>query len=406
MILIVTLFILIGGSIKNAYTYYSSSNYIVDTYVKCLNEKNYNKLYGLLDTQSIQGLENKAEVIDYYRRIYERENRLVSVQKVAGQDRAYGLVYQYTQGNTKATLELTQKKGKWQVIFPFKTNEVQVFAPYGAKVYLGSQEMTYLPNQCYKLENILPGKYALRVEVNQEGYKDYYSVVHMPQDKKYIVPYETGHLAVQVAPGFKVQCNEFTKNSQKATVAFEDLLLGTYQIKTQDEEGIFKEQALNIFVKKGENTVKLRAFQLSDKGKDQLKNFWGDFYESYIKAIKSHDATLINSYFTKSQVQPQEELFSSWYISQKDIQEVDMQVKINESIVDEKGYIHVMNTENAELWNREYDEEANEGLYHYKVILTWETIINPLNEAWTIIKRDLKQSIVAVEDREGRWVQY
>lgn len=405
-ILIVILLILVGGSMKNAYVYYSSADYIVDTYVKCLNERNYNKLYQLLDPQSIQGLESKAEVVDYYKRIYEKENRLVSVQKVAKQENTYWLVYQYTKENTKADIELTQTKGRWRIIFPFKTNEIQVFAPYGANVYLNQEKLTYSSNKCYELDNVLPGKYMLRVEVAQEGYKDYYSVVHMPEDQKYIVPYEMAHLTVQVAPGFKVQCNEFTKMSQKDTVSFEDLLLGEYQISVQDEAGIFKEQTLTFLVERGENIANLRAFQLSDKGESQLKVFLEDFYESYIKAIESHDATLIDSYFIRSQVQAQKELFSSWYIDQKDIKQVDMQFKINDVTVDEKGYIHVIHTEEAELWNREYDEWDNEKSSHYKVILTWETMINPLTKTWTIMEQSIKQSMVAIEDQEGRWVQY
>lgn len=406
-ILIIILLILVGGSIKNAYVYYSSADYIVDTYVRYLNERNYNKLYQLLDTQSIQGLESKEEVIQYYKRIYEKENRLVSVQKVAKQDETtYWLVYQYTKENTRAAIELTHTKGRWRVVFPFTTNEIQVFAPYGANVYLDQQKLTYSSNKCYELDNVLPGKYMLRVEVSQEGYKDYYSVVHMPQDQKYIVPYEMAYLTVQVAPGFKIQCNEFTKMSYKDTVSFEDLLLGAYQLSVQDEAGIFEEQALTVLVEKGENMANLRAFQLSDKGENQLKVFLEDFYESYIKAIESHDATLIDSYFSGSQVQAQKALFSSWYINQKDIEQVDMQVKMDDITVDEKGYIHVIHTEDAELWNREYDEWDNEKNRHYKVILTWETMINPLNKTWTIVERDIKQSIVAIEDQEGRWVQY
>ena len=105
-------------------------------------------------------------------------------------------------------------------------------------------------------------------------------------------------------------------------------------------------------------------------------------------------------------MQAQKELFSSWYIDQKDIKQVDMQFKINDVTVDEKGYIHVIHTEEAELWNREYDEWDNEKSSHYKVILTWETMINPLTKTWTIMEQSIKQSMVAIEDQEGRWVQY
>lgn len=406
LILVLTLLSVMGAIIKDCYTYYTGPDYVVDTYVRALNGKDYNRLYTLMDKQSMKEIGNQKEIVAYYNRIYEKENRLINVQNIGFDGKYYQLQYEYDKGRVKAPLEVNNVKGKWYVVFPFEPNKVQVFAPYGAEVYLNSDKMSYSKEGYYESENILPGNYLLKVEVAKEGYKDYYRVLHIPEEKKYSVPYELGDLTVEVMPNFKVSCDQFTKINEKTKVAFENLLLGRYEMTAQDVNEFFEPQLLEVEIKKGNNVVALKDLKLSTKGENKLKSFMEMFYSAYMEAIEKHDAELINDYFEVQQAKSQKDIFSKWYINQKNIQKADVKVKIGEWTVDDQGYIHVEIVENVELENQEYDQTDKIQMDCYKVMITWETVINPRNKEWEIIKRSIKQSMVAIKDDEGQWIQY
>ena len=76
VVLIVTLGIIVGSTAKSVYSYYTGPHHIVDTYIKYLSERNYDKLYLLLHQESIRNIGDKNEIIAYYKRKYEQKNQL------------------------------------------------------------------------------------------------------------------------------------------------------------------------------------------------------------------------------------------------------------------------------------------------------------------------------------------
>ena len=158
---------------------------------------------------------------------------------------------------------------------------------------------------------------------------------------------------------------------------------------------------------KGTNQVTLRKFELTNKGKAQLEFFIKDFYNQYIEAISSHSTQKLNSYFVGPYKSNQLKLFSEWYVDKKDIEKVNMSLNIGESTIDEMGQIHTVIRETSELYNQEYNEILGEEVERcYKVILDMDTTINVLEADWKIVDRKIVQSLVAVKDQEGRWIQY
>lgn len=407
VILLIALGIIIGATVKNVYSYYRGPNHIVNTYIKCLNERNYDKLYTLLDQESLKKIGDRNEIIAYYRCVYEQENRLIDIQKIGYRGESYTVKYYFSKGNEQGKLSVTKKAGKWYIEFPFEESEVEVFAPYGAKVYLDSKEIAYSDNKSYKMENVLPGTYLLKVDPDQEEYASYYKMLEIPLEKSYVVPYDLAHVAINVAPQFVVRVNNFSKLSEVSKVEFDDLLLGKYQIEAQDAEGYLNKQKIEVEIKKGGNVFTLRDFKLSNKGNEKLEDFLKAFYSSYLEGIKAHNQESIAPYFEAEQKMAQLELYSSWYIDKKDISDVNMSIKIGDSTVDENGILHTEVTESIELYNEEYDKiEEKEVTEVYKVMIRWDTSINILDKEWKVINREIEQSIVAVKDKEGRWVQY
>lgn len=405
-VLTVILVILLGGIAKSIFDYYTGPSYVVSSYIKYLNNRDYKRIYYLLSPDSTQLLGGKEDIVGYYKRVYEKENKLFDIKEIGYEGNRYIVQYRYAKETEKGVLSVKKIKGKWYVIFPFQKNEVEVFAPYGATVYLDSKRLTYTQNQCYEIDNVLPGNYMLKVDANKEGYKDYYHVVHIPEDCKFIVPYEVAHVTVLTPAGFQVKLDRFAKASEKAKIEFEDILLGNYKLEVQDIEGDFIKQQMDIKVSKGDNKVSLGELQLSEQGKTKLDNFLNNFYQHYLSAIREHSVSDISAFFAGNEANSQRQLFDRWYIAQKDVIEAEMQVKLEDIFVDRKGFIHAVVTENVELENHEYNEENEEVHREYKVMITWDTSISPLNGLWKIVDRDIKESMVAVKDQEGRWVQY
>ena len=407
VILIVTLVIIVGATAQSVYSYYRGPHHIVDTYIRCLNERNYDKLYSLLNPNSLKNIGDKNEIIAYYKRIYEQANKLIKIQEVGCIGQTYTVNYYFYKGNEQGKLSVINKEGKWYIEFPFKESEVEVFAPYGAKVYLDNKEIIYSDNKSYKIKNVLPGTYLLKVDPIQEAHESYYKMLQIPLKKSYIVPYELAHVIIQTAPQLIVRVDSFSKLSQGSKVEFHDLLLGKYEIEVQDTGGYLNKQKREVEVKKGENSFTLREFVLSTKGEEKLKDFLSEFYRSYLEGIKIHNEEAIESYFTKEQRKEQLRLYSSWYIDKKDISDANIGIKMGDSMVDEKGILHTEVTESIELNNKEYNEAEGKVVTEvYKVIIRWHTSINISDKDWKIINREIEQSIVAVKDKEGRWVQY
>ena len=411
-IIIVILMIALGGiggmTLKSVYEYYGGPDYKVDCYIRYLNQREYGKIYALLSKASIQNLGGKDEIEDYYKKIYERENKLVSVDKIDCYYKSYKLKYQYAKGVIKDDLTVVKEKGGWKIQFPFITYEVEVFAPLGSKVYLDSKPMIF--NQQtgkYELDHILPGTYLLKVKFQKAECKDYYKALYIPKEKSYEVPYETAHVKINCAPNLKVSLDEFNKVAKGNKVEFNDILLADYKIKVEDGKGIFEPQERKINVGKGENIFTFTDFELTSKGKKQLSQFIEAFYNTYIDAISSHSSKSLNTYFAGTSKQALLEAFSQWYIDKKDISQVNLHLQVGDSRIDERGQIHTLIRETAELYNKEYDEIlAEEVVRTYKVILDVETTINILEVDWKVTERKILQSLVAMQDAEGKWVQY
>lgn len=406
-ILIVTLGIVLGATAKNAYSYYTGPNHIVDTYLRCLKEKNYNRIFSLLDQESLQDIGGRDEITAYYKQIYEQKNKLIDVQELECRGQTYTVKYLFNKGNEQGKLSAIKKEGKWYIEFPFEESDVEIFAPYGAKVYLDSKEMIYSDNKSYKMKNVLPGTYLLKVDPIQEEYEPYYKMLEIPFEKSYIVPYDLAHVTVNVAPQLVVNVSSFSQLSEVSKVEFDDLLLGKYQIEVQDTNAYLNKQEVEVEVKKGENVFTLRDFKLSKKGEEKLENFLRQFYGSYLEGIKTHNEEVVASYFEKEKMMEQLRLYSSWYIDKKNISDANISIKIGDSTVDEKGILHTEVTENIDLYNKEYDEIEEKTVTEiYKVIIRWNTSMHILDNEWQIIDREIEQSIVAVKDKEGRWIQY
>lgn len=402
-VLIVILGVVLGATAHNMFRYYTGPDYVVHTYLKCLKERKYDKLVTLLNQESLEKISTKNEIITYYQRTYEQNNKLMDVKASKGMGQVYGVKYSFKDSTQQSTLSVTQNKGKWYIEFPFKACDVEIFAPYGAKVYLDSMEVKYSTHKSYQMKNVLPGTYLLKVEPAQESYAPYYKMLQIPQEKSYIVPYDLAHVTINVVPKLKVELSPFSQVSDQYKIEFEDILLGKYQISVQDLEGYLTRQEAEVELQKGENIFTLKDFKLSDKGEKKLQTFLRDFYKDYLEGIQTHHSEAIATYFSEINRSQQLGIYESWYIDKKNVSEATMAIQLGECTIDEQGILHTEITENVELSHK---PEGSNAIEHYKVIIRWQTNMSILNEEWQIVDREIEESIVAVKDQDGQWIQY
>lgn len=399
---------IVGLILSRMYGYYKGPDYVVDCYVQYLNERSYDKLYPLLEKASTKHTGGAEKIEAYYKKVYEKEQKLQKVEKKGVKGQSYKLRYYYPNQTLVGKIEVVKEKGHYKIRFPFAENTLKVFAPLGAKVYLESTPLDLEADTgCYTLDHVLPGNYLLTVRFIQKGYKDYFKVLHMPEEQTFEVPYETACVKINCAPHLKVALGPFSKESTGGKVTFNDMLLEQYAVKVFDEAGYFVPQEGQIKVTKGGSTFNFRQFELSKLGEQKLQHFIEDFYQQYIEAISSHKDGAIKDYFAGRQKKEQLALFDEWYINHKDVQKVQMNLKLGKHFVDEKGRIHFYVREEAMLDNKEWDEIVEKDTVRsYKVCLDYETTVNLLEADWKIVERKILQSMVAVQDEDGKWVQY
>ena len=387
--------------------YYSSPMYSIDCYVKALNEQAYERIYHLLDPNSIKEMNDKTVVTQYYNRFYAKENKLIHVSKVGWLNGKYILAYEFADGVKKEALTLNKNRDGWKICFPFDFSEVQIIAPNGSQVSLGGVKLDYKMGIGYKKEKLLPGKYMLKVELPHEADKDYYQMIQIPQTTKVVLPYALGQIQIICAPHLEVHLDQLSEASNQGIIQLPDILVGNYQLELVHPEGYLNPVKIPIRVTEGNNMIDIQEYSLSKAGSAKWQQFLNDFYQNYEEAITKHTSEGIGPYFLETQKEKQLNLFNAWYIAEKNIVGVDVVYKPEAVTIDQEGRLHSSITETVELTNQEYDDlEQKEVKRVYKVIIKWQTIVDISTNEWKIVNRSIKESVIAVKDLEGKWIQY
>ena len=402
-------------------TYYSSADYAATRYVRALMKKDYKQIYSVLEKSSLEAVGGEKEVAAYYKKIYECQNKLVDARITSYAGQTYEIQYQYVGRQEKGKLELVNKENKWLVVFPFESYKLEVFGPSECKIYvdgeqlkseqlkseqLKSEQLKSEKKSCYIKENLLPGNYMLQVKLPLKEYKDFYKMINIPKETSLILPYETGTIKIHTAPGLEISmAKSHAVSSSKATL-FGDMLVGDYEVQVSDQRGFIKEQKQSITLEEGVKELTFKAYQLSSKGENEKKSFFDDFYKAYEAAITAHDSTRIEGYLQDQPDKRLETAFSDWYIDKKNIHHVEFETAYKDYYLDEMAKLHQIVTETAILDNEETNEVGEKEIRSYRVVVTWDTTVNILQEHWKIQDRRVVESMVAFKDSEGRWVQY
>ncbi|MGL4345151.1 MAG: hypothetical protein ACRCTE_08140 [Cellulosilyticaceae bacterium] len=400
-----TLIIGLGIGIR----YRNQPIYSLNQYIQAMNTRDYEKVYEtFLKDQVLQ--EYAKEDLLRYMQAYNQNIDFVKLQKgkVHYQKEGqvfYELVYVLESGNKGSVIKLTKDNGKWQIVFPYKTSSLNIKAPQGTKVYINGSLLS--PQQGGELSaKLLPGEYVVRMAYPKGLQPDYVTKVKVPKVSEVVSPYTTRRVSVEAPIGTIVEMAGVQKQSMTGEVVFEQVLEGQYDVKVFDKEGYLEPMVEAVSVAKDLSPVQVGEMILSPKGETVFKQFINAFYEAYLGSIRTGDVSGLENYLLGDNKEAIETEFESWFVNHKKIVGADLTIELDSYQIDDAGGIEADLLEIVTMTNQEEGENNQIQEEKYQVMLRWQSHFVLEEGQYRLQNREIVESIVAMEDSNGNWVQY
>lgn len=394
--------------IQAGYNYYKGPIWAVESYVKAIEKGEYKKAYRSLNSESLNEDVNEEEMLAYYAQVYKKliqAQRIGKVEFKGGNKAVCKIVYTYGNKNEEAQLELVRSNKKWEIINPFKSECITIYAPSMAKVYINGKRLTDKQEGKFTGKGFLPGNYVLQVIMPKKDYKNYTQMLKVPEQKEVVVPYDMMSVSINTVKGMEVSLDQLSKRVNKSKVTFSDILPGEYTLCIQSPYKVTTPIIKQITIDDKSCNLDFEELTLSEEGEAKWHTFIDDFYKDYLKGIQTKDAAAVASYFETRTRNSQVQLYNDWFIANKDVKDASLHIDANFGKVKENGCLQSEVLEVIELTNLE-EIEGDVKDRVYRLVLKWGMAINVANEKWQIANRTLKESIIAYQGEDGKWIQY
>ncbi|PHV69808.1 hypothetical protein CS063_13920 [Sporanaerobium hydrogeniformans] len=408
--------ILVLGTIFLIGDYYWGPKNVLNTYLAYLKEKKYDRLYELLDLSEMDKAYEKEDIIACYKRLYEREAKLVQVRKASyginkvlnKEQQAYVYIdYIYDEEQKVEKLELIKVGRQWKVKCPFVLTDLKVYAPIGSRVFIEGREVKDYTGDYYYMEQALPGQYSVKIEFPNHIYSDYIGIMEVPQHAELFLDYTALTVEIKALKGTIVELAGVKQINTGGQVVFKNILEGTYDLKIYHPNDAIKPLTEKIVINKENRCFDWTGAQLSTSGMESLKHYITDFYQIYIDDIKKHSTNGISNYVALVNKDKLLSDFKEWFINNKDVLDARIAVQPKDIKINKEGLLEMSIVETTEVINKEYDEWSRKEVERsYKIWIEWKTQIDMSEKRWKILDRDIIQSMVCYKDEEGRWIQY
>ena len=394
--------------------YKTQAKYVLDTYLKAMNNRDYKAAISLIyKDEKLKGY-TEEELISFIEKYFEEKNFVkveASKTEVGGKknDTKYSffeIKYTFPTQNVTSTLSLIKVDNKWKVIFPFKVEDVHIYAPLGASVWFEEDMITKKEQNKYTVPNVLPGNYVVRITFPNEISSDYITTINVPTVTEVIIPYQTVEVSVECMSGTVVELAGEKIVNKEGLVRFDNVLEGTYPLKIYDANGNIEAYEEEIVVSKKNRQFNIEHLNLSNAGNARLKKSVDGFYLAYLEGIKEQDSSFINQYLIKD-ISPQIiEDFEAWFVKDKDLQTAKMEMEIETININKSGILEVETLEVIEMINKEIDERGKAYEREYQVTLKWFMELIQEGESYKLKDRTIQESLVSYKDKDGRWIAY
>lgn len=392
-------------AINAGYDYYKGPTWTVEAYMKALEKGEYEKAYKYLSIESLDEEINEMQMIAYYKQLYNHLVRAQIIGKVefkGGDLASCKVAYTFQNKYKEDVLQLVRNNKSWEIINPFKSQVITVYAPALSKVYINGKRINSKQEGQFTESGFLPGNYMLQVVMPKPSYKDYYAVIKVPEQTEVIVPYEMVSVGVKTIKGMEVNIDSFSKVANRPQVTFGDILPGEYTLTIKSPYDTITPISQEVTIGRTNCNFNYQDLTLSKKGKEEWDAFINDFYKDYLKGIEGKEINSIANYFQARNKSKQLQLYNDWFIANKDVQDATLKVESQLGKITPQGYLQSEVVEIVELTNLEELEEKKV----YRLVLKWDMQVDIMKEKWQIVDRILKESIVSYKTEDGRWIQY
>lgn len=391
--------------------YRFSPNYVFNQYVTQINNKNYKEAYQLFYKNDSLNEFSEEYIVTYLER-YFKDNGFLRLEKgeiplsfnKGAQNKDiyyYPVTYLFGQYDIQLSVGMIKEEKGWKILFPFKTEELKVYAPTGSTVYVQNQKIKVSRQDDYVKFNLFPGKYSVKIEYPTGTKEAYSQIVDFPKERDIFSPYNAYTIQIKAPLHTKVELAEITQENTDGTVKFKNIIEGEYALKVYDPYGIREEYNTVIKVGSQATEFKVGSMPLSQEGYNKISQFTNQFYQNYIQGIENQSADFLIAHVEEDILEQVTEEYRSWFIDYKDIQDAKVTIQVQEMQLKDTAEVKLTILEIIQMTNKD-----DEGLTEYQLVLKWDNILNIFQKDYKIKERVLTESLVSYKDEEGKWIQY
>ena len=355
-------------------------------YVFAYNKKDFEKVYSFYNEEAIEDKFEKQEIIEFLKEQSTTNNKIKPVE---------------------LTMVKDKKTKKWFVQFPYKLQSIYVLAPTGANVYVdhkgGAQEVK---GKGVEVKNMLPGKHQVTIEYYKDMVPPFTTEIILPNETQVISPYDTLDILVASPTGTWVTVGDITKQNTGEKLLFNNMLPGQYDISVFMGNRDIEVFSVNTQIDQQSPVVNIENIMGNEKVKEDLKSFFEKFNIDYKAGIMKKDTTFLHKFLTDKINEKVISDFKMWYVDHKDIKDAKSLMEVRDIYPISGTELKTSVLETVYLTNIEKDETGKDIEQQYRVVMEWNYKLLRHNSTWKIMSREIKQSIVAYKNEEGKWIKY
>lgn len=355
-------------------------------YALAYNKKDFEKVYSFYKKESIIDKFTKEQIIS----VLEEQSKIN--EKIKFKD---------------VTMIKDQETNKWFVKFPYSLQSIYIFTPTGATVYVDNKKIAKdIVGKGIEVREMLPGKHQVKIEYYNNMYPPFTRQIDVPKEQKVESPYETQN-AVIVAPlGTWVKLGNITQENLGKEVLFQNILPGQYDMSIYMGDKDIEVFSQKIQIDKETNRVHVGDIKGNEKVREDLEVFFGEFNKAYKEGIIKRDSLFLHKFLTDKINEDVISDFNMWYLDNKDIKDAKSLMEVRDIYPISGTELKASVLETVYLVNQEKNEVDEEINQQYRVVIEWDYKLKRSNSTWKIVGREIRQSIVAYKNTEGKWIKY
>lgn len=377
---------LISIIIGSCYLYNYNPTVSAHRYVFAYNKKDFEKAFSFYNKEAMITKFTKEEIIGVLKEQSKINNKIKAKE---------------------LTMIKDKKTKKWFVKFPYNLQSIYVFAPTGASIYMDNKKISQeIVGGGVEVKDILPGKHQITIEYFDNMIPPFTTEIDVPKETKVKSPIDTFDISVVAPKGTWVTVGNVTKQNIGHQLLFSNMIPGQYEISifmgNKDME-VFSQK---IQIDKGNTAVNMENIMGNEKVKENLQEFFMKFNAEYRVGIMKKDTNFLHKFLTQTINEDVISDFKIWYIDNKDIKDAKSLMEVRDIYPVSGSELKASVLETVYLTNIEKDQNDKEIEQQYRVVIEWSYKLLRNNSTWQIISREIRQSIVAYKDEEGKWIKY